>query len=597
MKKMRTIYSLKVFGIIALLSISGVLAAQEDQTLNRELTLEREYDPSVQDANKVNTLPAVKEPEVKKMPIDYAVFTVPAEPQREIGLLPAGSIMTDIQYNKRRGYLNVGAGTHLNINADLGYHILSTDKDQLNIFFSHRSTKGNVKYIQDHIDAKAKARLNDNIGGLNYRHVFDKAAFKIGGKYGYSSFNYYGLSPELFPVTTPPSSLPGENGETFVFLKDTNQVNQTIQAYIGVESLPDAPVGYLLNVDYTNFSQKYLYTMQADGVQEHLVNGLFDLNASFGGSQRVGLGAKVTYLTNTLPSVQIDDMMFDFSTNRFIGSLSPYYKAEGDNWNLKLGLNASFISKEDKKFVISPNISADVNVGSKTVLYLNAGGGPELNNHSAISLRNRYALISDLPVTSRTWLDAMAGVKSGVGGSFWFDIFAGYKVTDDDCFFVPNTYIANDFGNINNAFSWDSKRFLFGANLKYAYQKLFEITLKGVYNNWSLDDSELDGTSVELKAYGRPELEITGGIQINPIDKLSFQVDYYLATGRYTTFKDLEAFEMKNINELNITGSYRINDTFGVYAKLNNVLFQKYDLYYGYPAQRFSIMGGVNINF
>jgi outer membrane cobalamin receptor len=54
---------------------------------------------------------------------------------------------------------------------------------------------------------------------------------------------------------------------------------------------------------------------------------------------------------------------------------------------------------------------------------------------------------------------------------------------------------------------------------------------------------------------------------------------------------------MKNINELNLTGTYTLNDTFGLYLKLNNVLFQKYELYYGYPMQSFSAMIGVNINF
>ena len=74
--------------------------------------------------------------------------------------------MTQMDYNKRRGYFNFGAGTYLNINGDLGYHILSTEKDKLNIWYSHRSTNGKVKYIQMD-DEKVKAKLNDNLGGIN----------------------------------------------------------------------------------------------------------------------------------------------------------------------------------------------------------------------------------------------------------------------------------------------------------------------------------------------------------------------------------------------------------------------------------------------
>ena len=148
---MKTIYNIKALCVMALLGSVATVSAQEDKTkeknLNREMTLEREYDPTVQDASKVNTLPVIKEPVVKKMAIDYATFTVPADPEKEISLLPSGNIMTDIQCNKRRGYFNFGGGTYLNLNGDLGYHILSTDKDKLNIWFSHRSTNGKVIYI------------------------------------------------------------------------------------------------------------------------------------------------------------------------------------------------------------------------------------------------------------------------------------------------------------------------------------------------------------------------------------------------------------------------------------------------------------------
>ena len=146
---MKTIYNVKALCVVALLGSAAAASAQEDVTkeknLNREMTLEREYDPSVQDASKVNTLPVVKEPEVRKIPIDYSNYTIAADPQKEISLLPSGNIMTQMDYNKRRGYFNFGMGTRMNINGDLGYHILSTEKDQLNLWYSHRSTNGKPK--------------------------------------------------------------------------------------------------------------------------------------------------------------------------------------------------------------------------------------------------------------------------------------------------------------------------------------------------------------------------------------------------------------------------------------------------------------------
>ncbi len=598
---MKTIYNVKALCVVALLGTTATMSAQEDtskkQNLDREMTLEREYDPTVQDASKVNTLPVIKEPEVKKMPIDYAGFTIAADPQKEISLLPSGNIMTDIQYNKRRGYFNFGGGTYLNLNGDLGYHILSTDKDQLNIWFSHRSTNGKVKYLQ--IDEKVKAKLNDNMGGLNFKHNFDKLALKMGVKYGYSGFNYYGL-PALDPISSAVPNLASD--------VETNQVAQTIKANVGVESKEDAPVGYLLDLGYTNFSYKYGAGKQFDGPTEGTFNLNFGLNAGFGGNQRVGLDGNFQYFNYSLPNeMKIPDgekagYIYYFD-NFAAATLSPYYKVIGDNWHVKLGVNAMFFSGAEKEFMVSPNISADVEVADKTVLYLNANG--KLNSNSMYDLFqvNRYASPTSRLTPSRNWLDGIIGIKSGVAPGFWFDVFGGYKITSNNYFFVPSfafgdeDYFDSACGMLNEI---DTKQLLIGANLKYSYQQLFEISLKGVYNNWTAEysdkypDTNLRGK--DAKAWGMPEMEITAGVTVRPIKNLSASLDYYLGTGREAKLGSQDV-KMDNINELNLTGAYNFNDTFGMYLKLNNVLFQKYELYYGYPLQKFSAMIGVNINF
>ena len=56
---MKTIYNIKALCVMALLGSVATVSAHEDKTkeknLNREMTLEREKDPTVQDASKVNT--------------------------------------------------------------------------------------------------------------------------------------------------------------------------------------------------------------------------------------------------------------------------------------------------------------------------------------------------------------------------------------------------------------------------------------------------------------------------------------------------------------------------------------------------------------
>ncbi len=599
---MRTIYSAKILCVTMLLAPAVTVGAQEDATkkqdLSREMTLEREYDPSVQDANKVNTLPAIKEPEVRKIPIDYSDYTIATEPEKEISLLPSGDIMTRMDYNKRRGYLNFGIGTHLNINGDLGYHILNTEKDKLNIFYSHRSTNGNVKYIQLE-DEKVKAKINDNLGGVDFKHAFDKTIFSIGAKYGYSAFNYYGMPIDAVSSADYASIL--ERAD-----RNTKQVNQTIAANIGFESKEGAAFGYLLDLGYVNFSHKYGLGEPAEGPTEHTFDVKFDLNAGFNGNMRVGLGGQVEYFNYGLPdetrAVDGSYYTYEFENHAEI-MLTPYYKVMGDNWNVKLGAKVMLATGEDTKFMASPNIAADVEVAEKTQLYLNAGGKLYSNSMYETSLVNRYVNPTRELAPSRNWLDAVLGIKSGVAPGFWFDVFAGYKITNSDVLFVPSrTFMDDHFGNFSEAMGdVDTKRLFVGANLKYSYQRLFDITLKGVYNNWKANygDTWVGGEpNAELEhAWGKPEMELTAGLTVRPIRPLEVALNYYLATGRYTPVGGAETYKMDNINELNLTATYNFNDTFGVYAKLGNILCQKYELYYGYPMQGFNAMIGVNINF
>lgn len=597
---MKTIYNVKALCVVALLgSAAATASAQEDVTkeknLNREMTLEREYDPSVQDASKVNTLPVVKEPEVRKIPIDYSNYTIAADPQKEISLLPSGNIMTQMDYNKRRGYFNFGVGTRMNINGDLGYHILSTEKDKLNIWYSHRSTNGNVKYLQDWMnDKEVKAKLNDNWGGINYKHAFDKTIFNIGAKYGYSAFNYYGFSDDgigFFDMSPINRDLLSD--------RETNQVDQTIAVNLGFESEEEeASVGYLLDLGYTNFSRKYGLSKAMEGPTEHTFEAKFDLNAAFNGDMRVGLGGVVEYFNYGLPEVTGDE--YEFKNHAEV-TLSPYYKVTGDTWNVKLGANVMLATGDETKFMASPNIAANVEIGRRSELYVNLGGKLYSNSMSEMSRINRYLYPMEELAPSRNWLDAILGIRSGVAPGFWFDLFAGYKMTSDDVLFTNKIIEQKDvFGNYSVAQSGiDTKRIFAGVNLKYSYQQLFDISLKGVYNKWKAETDPTEWSDGKLEhVWGKPELEVNANLTVRPIDKLSIALDYYLATGRYGLYGfDNVEYKMNNINELNLTGTYTFNDTFGVYAKLNNILCQKYEVYYGYPLQSFSAMIGVNINF
>lgn len=586
------ITGIRVLCVAALLGAVPQLSAQEDvskdkkdRNVNREMTLEKEYDPSVQDASKVNSLPVIKEPVIRKMPIDYSNFTIPVEPDKELNILGSGNVMTNMAFNKRRGYFHFGGGNYTNLNGDLGYHILSTEKDKLGINFSHRSTNGKITYLQ--IDEKQKAKLNDNLGAINYEHEFKKLALKLGAEYGYTAFNYYGY-PGL--STSSASSI----------IPYTNQANQQIFFKAGIESKVETGFNYLLDIDYRNFSHKYAINPEIDGVKENTIGAKLDLNSAFGGNKKIGLKVLTEYLSYSIPSAEKE--LFEDFFNHAEVTLNPYFKVTGENWKLNLGVNAMLITGKESSFTASPNIMADVQVAEATVLYANLLGDIRANSLYQIAQENRYANPVRALKASRTWLDGTIGIKTGAAPGFWVDVFAGYKITDDDHFYIPqlNSTNENAWGNVSNVDYMNAKLFKIGAILKYSYQQLIDMSLKGVYNSWNVSgEYTIPGTAattVSAKAYNRPEMELDATIDVKPVDKLTVSLNYYLGAGRYTFLNGANE-KMKNINDLNLKGAYAFNDTFGCYVKLNNLMFQKYDMFYGYTAQGFNAMVGINLNF
>jgi outer membrane cobalamin receptor len=48
---------------------------------------------------------------------------------------------------------------------------------------------------------------------------------------------------------------------------------------------------------------------------------------------------------------------------------------------------------------------------------------------------------------------------------------------------------------------------------------------------------------------------------------------------------------------LSAGAEYQLNDTFGVYAKLLNLMGQKYEIWDGYEERPFQVFGGITIKF
>ena len=69
----------KIFGL--LLAVSLTAYAQTDSTLQRSVTVERDFQPTIQAAGKVSTKPALVETKIEATPVEYSEYTATVTPE------------------------------------------------------------------------------------------------------------------------------------------------------------------------------------------------------------------------------------------------------------------------------------------------------------------------------------------------------------------------------------------------------------------------------------------------------------------------------------------------------------------------------------
>ncbi|GHV20459.1 hypothetical protein FACS1894174_02350 [Bacteroidia bacterium] len=554
----------------------------DSTALNRELTLEKEYTPTIRDASKIGALPELKDPEVPKTQVEFARFSVPYEIKPQLTTLPAGSFFTNVPYSKKRAYLKAGVSSFIDFDGDLGYQILNTEKDRLSIFGSSRISNGNVTYLQD--DEKEKMKINDYLGGLGFLHDFGGMNLNANVKYTYSAYNYYGYR---MPYNSSHMWLP-----EYTIDKGVNQVNNIFEIGTGFTNIQPDELNYSFNLSNVIFKQKYLYSEDLDGGKENRFSFDWDVRKEFNTDMKIGFGGYWKNYKSTVPEDVIIRDAFDYNNV----SLNPYFGIEGDNWTLRLGVKVNLLLMPgDDENNISPDIRINLRPSEKINLYLAAEGGVQDNGFYSMFYENRYVSPEIRVRDSRTPFDGKIGVQGSPSGNLWFDFFAGYKIVKNEHFF--GTYLI-PAGMIFPTYM-DANVIKLGGTLKYNYQDVLNLGLKMTYYNWDviLADPDSHPEVIELEPWGKPdfEAELTAGYKF-PRLPLRLDAFYRLETGR-KALAPTGSEGMKNINNLGASGTYTVNDTFSVFVKVNNLLFQKYDLFYGYPAQNFSIMAGVNILF
>lgn len=603
---MNKIYLLSLASVIGLTAFSAGVSAQtaaKDTTLNRQVYLEREYTPTIKDASKVNTLPALHEPKKKQYDIKFenAIPSVQID-SYPIGDTGSGDINTSVDYNKHRGYFTFGAGMYTNLEGALGYRIVDGNSDQLDLFATHSFTNARIKYlVPDSRLDKIKAKDMENMIKLRYSHTFTPLTWYISGSFLNNQYNYYG-SPYIFSsmAPSPPpsgSSLPNAGFGDPVLSKEMMEEKQSaniLEIETGIQSKEEYDrLIYSGSIKYNRFTSKYGPEWNSYGTQANLLNAGVNLAFPFTSDLRVGVKGGILHQS-------VSDVDFALEGEEPFHSLTtfnanPYFNIEGSNYRISLGVNLAHALDFNDKTQVAPTANIFWNFEERSLFYATVDGG--INNNSLVDIfkENKYINPARRVAISQTPYDVQAGVKSGVIDGFEFDIFGGYKYTKNEHLYIPNSMPTG--ANVSDALYANLGTGHFGGAIKTRLIPYTDLSLNATGYFYSVKDYATPGLSPsDKKAWGLPSLTFDFNADFSFIDNLTLTANYKFEGGRKTYLNDVSV-KMDAINELNFKANYQIYDWLSVYGKANNILNQKYERYYGYTLQGINILGGVNLKF
>ena len=582
---------------IALLSAFSIVNAQNasdstntasatDTTIKRNIEVVRDYTPVIKEAGKINTMPELKDVNTKKIEVDYKVWTSTYKPKTDIipSLDYALASQEENKYS-REGFLRLGGGNYKSFLGELYTPIYNSDVALFDFYLKHNSSFGNVTLKKDNYDVLSndvlsKGLYNDNKARISFLRSIRIREISAFGEFGYNRFNYYGLNSDM--ISFSEQNKDKEEPE----YKNDDQKNSHLTAALNFR---------FRSKDYI---EQWKYDLQTNWrlLKTHFdvaENTIFtDLAASYRMQESI-LSLKFQ-MYNVFVSTP-EDGPIDFSkaknfNNFTVLKFNPYYSFISEVGRLNLGLKASFGINQGKNTAFSPDITGQVRV-IDNIWYVYAGvtGDYKVNTLRSLANENIYLSPDARPEDTYIPLDIYLGTKLNIGKSVNTDIHIGYKIINNQYFYVNKSDSTGMKNTFDVVYDKNVGQFNCGAAVNYNFREKVDFSFKIGYNKWSLEKQK--------EAWMLPAVQIGLGVSYVPTDFLRFNINYDLEAGRKAKLGKDSSVDLKNFNDISLGANYKLMSFLDVFARFNNILNQRSEFWYGYPSQGFNFLLGLTLTF
>ena len=579
--------------VSALLAMSvGVNA----QTVDQNVTVEREYKPIIQDAGKIISVPEIIEPNVEKTAAKYTEFSFPLPVGQNIQTLSAAELEHQRRNNPKDAFVRIGLGNNLNNLLDFALPVLKKTDMRLDLKLNHLATFSK----EAHSNTRAALEFNNN---------YKNSEFYAGVGLGHEYFKYYG---EQFDMTGTPKDLTSLKTGIYEELNFV-RVNRTAQlfslnnivngadndvfwrfnAFAGMRSLPATEsIRYKAEVQYRLFDSR-------NGLTENIIHSKANFNTP-NGRNRSGIDVE---MQNMMYKTDIANTVMNVWDAYTVFSMNPYYSIERERWDIRLGVKSSFSFVHGRPFNPSPDVSFEWKaVPEWLAFYAGAGGSYKVNTLDGMFTENRF-LFSDLRVQDTyTPVSAYFGVKIKPVYNLLFDAYVNYQYIDNQYFFINKDYAysllsSTVLGSPNDSIIYTNKFNVVysaatlvkvGLRANYNLRNLVNIQLKGAYNGWDVEDLAMAWNKPKFEADLTADWRVTRNLNVT--SNVFFESERFAKLGE-------QSMRMRPKVDINLGASYSYLNWFTLFGKVNNLTNNRYQEFYGYEVQGMNVLVGASFSF
>lgn len=557
----------------AVVAALGTIYGQQEESLDRQVDVTRDYRPTVESATKLTMQPNMTDTVQLRPDFEYVVKPMPINHGFGVTALSPVSVNAATYEPLYPFYLKVGGGFPGQSLADLYYNSTGKGSGSVGFYINH---DGHYNKIKNDLGYKSKATRTENSVGLNGKVRLGRAVSLSGelgfdydmfSRYGQFDYGYRAALPQAKVVTqkfmTPRAEI--RVGSDFT---DLSRLNFAVTAggYYFKDDFSTAETGVRFGFDFAKM----------------FGNNKVSLSAGYDGSYG-------------------NDHMDDAKNHIF--NIAPHWGFMSDKVQVGLGLNFVFDKdEEDNDIAVLPTFDLAFISNPGIVPFIKIDGQVEKNSYRHLTSLNPY-LNEQSPLADNTYrYDARIGISGTVGNVFMYKVYGGAAYVKDFVNFA-NLWTMD---NSSTFVMFREKRvmeYMAGVDLEARMASSFSIMLGGRYVGY--DTKTFDHAS------GLPDYEVAFKLKWNHRDRFFATAGLDLIGDRWfmeygilqptvdpeQTESEMLFVKQKAVVDVNLALEYRLKKGLGIFAEAHNLAGSKLYRFNHYPEEGPEVNLGVKLLF